>query len=306
MLLEISNNSSSIMRSCQKKYYWTYIKGLKPKKKSTALTLGGVLHAAFDMHYNKFSASEVLQYIKFIMDEQISKNQDMAEDLLLAKYILIGMWTNYPLNLDDFVNIEPEKEFRVNVPNTRGLVFVGKIDGLITDKSGKIWVRELKTTSQTFQQFESKVRQSPQGTGYIWACRQMGIPVQGVIYDYVKKPLLRRGVSETIDGFGQRIISDYATRPDMYYKRHFSYRIEEELRLFEEDLKQVSKDIRTRSKDGKWYRNPDQCWNYNQECPFLRICFKENPSEFVVEANYDQKATKDKGGNEKDGGSAEV
>lgn len=294
--LEISNNSSSIMRSCQKKYFWTYVEGLRPLKKSAALSLGSILHAAFDMHYKNFTALEVMQYINDTMDAQIAKADPIAaEDLSLIKYTLTGMWMNYPFKLDAFSKIEAEKEFRIKVPGTYGLVFVGKVDGLVTDLNGKMWVRELKTTSQTFQQFESRVRQSSQGTGYIWAMRSLGYPVQGVIYDYIKKPLLRKGVNEDVGTFGARIVNDYSSRPDMYYKRHHSYRLDEELALFENDLRQVAKDIRRRSKDGQWYRNPEQCWNFNSECPYLKICFRKVPDLLTVELYYERKPTIFKG-----------
>lgn len=289
-MLEISNNSSSIMRSCQKKFYWHYIEGLKPMRKPTALSMGSVLHEAFDMYYNNFPVVDVLKYIKDTMDATISKQSPSeVEESILVKYILVGMWMSYPFKLDQFSKIEPEKEFKVRVPGTRGILFVGKIDGLVTDLNGKMWVRELKTTSQTFQQFETKSKHSSQGSGYIWAMRKLGYPVEGIIYDFVKKPLLRKGINENIDQFGARIINDYSTRPDIYYKRHFSYRTKEELELFEEDIRSVANDIRRRKKDEKWHRNQDQCWNYNSECPYLKICFSKVPDPLTVQLYYQSK-----------------
>ena len=81
-MLEISNSSTSIFKSCQKKYYWKYIEGLSPYKKSTSLTLGSIIHNAFDMYYNGFHDEEVVKYIKNVCDEQVSKaSPDEVEDL---------------------------------------------------------------------------------------------------------------------------------------------------------------------------------------------------------------------------------
>lgn len=297
-MLELSNNSCSIMRGCQKKYYWNYIEGLRPLRKSSALSLGSVLHQAFDMYYNNFTIIEVLKYINDTMDEQLAKaSPTEVEEIFLNKYILTGMWSSYPMKLDGFSKIEPEKEFRIKVPGTRGIIFVGKVDGLVTDVNGRMWVRELKTTSQTFQQFEVKARHSSQGTGYIWAMKKLGFPVNGVIYDFIKKPLLRKGINENIHQFGQRIIADYKARPDIYYKRHHTYRINDDLEMFENDLRSVAYDIRRRNKDNKWHRNPDQCWTYNSECPYLKICFNKTPDPLTVQLYYDKKQTINKGSN---------
>lgn len=296
-MLEISNNSTSIMRSCQQKYKFTYIDGLKPIRKSSALTLGGVLHEAFDMYYNNFPTTDVLTYIHDTMNNQIAKSgPEELEDITINKYILTGMWGSYPFKLDGFKKIEPEKEFRIKVPGTKGIVFVGKVDGLVTDLNDRMWVRELKTTTQSFSQFEVKSRRSTQGTGYIWAMRKLGYPVEGLIYDYVKKPLLRKGTSEDMNGYGMRIVNDYKLRPDIYFKRHNSYRTNDDLEIFENDLRQCAYDIRRRANDGKWYRNPDQCWNYNSECPYMKICFQKAPDPLTVQLYYEQRPTISKGG----------
>lgn len=295
-MLEISNNSSSIMRSCQMKYKWYYIDGLKPVKKSSSLSLGSLLHQSFEMFYNGFNIIDVVKYIADTMDEEIAKaSPTEIEDLTISKYTLVGMWVHSPFKLDGFSKIEPEKEFRIPIPGMRGVLYVGKIDGLVTDLKGKLWIRELKSTSLPFHMFEAKSRYSAQTTGYVWAMRQLGIPVVGIIYDYIKKPLLRKNVREDMHQFGNRIIKDYQTRPDIYYRRHQSYRTNDDLGLFENDLRSVARDIRNRAKDRRWHRNTDQCWNYNQQCQYYPICFQQQPDALSLQLLYEQKDTQNKG-----------
>lgn len=296
-MLEISNNSTSIMRSCQKKYYWNYVEGLRPIRKLNVLSLGTILHKAFEIYYDRADSNLAWTHIKdACIDLLATSAPEDAEDIRTMQYTLTGMWQYHPFKLSDFKSIEPEIEFRIRVPGTRGIVFVGKIDGLVTDLNGRKWVRELKTTSQAFSQFEVRSRQSSQGTGYIWAMKQLGIPVEGVLYDYIKKPLLRKGVNETMDAYGQRIMYDYGNRPDVYYKRHPSYRPDVELHMFEQDLRQVAFDIRKRTHDNAWHRNTDQCWNFNSECPYLKICFKNPPDPMTVQVYFNRKPTVNKGG----------
>lgn len=283
--MKISVSSLSTIRNCPMKYKWSYIDGYKPFKKSNALTLGSVLHSAFAMHYNNFSNEEVVKYIKDTMDQEIAKSSpEEAEDLVTAKYTTLGMFIYYPKDLSYFKNIIPEKEFIVELfPGTQ---FSGFVDGLVVDEKNRLWVRELKTTSMSFQQFEKRSKTTVQGTGYIWAMQKLGFPVVGIMYDFIKKPLLRKGVKDDVHSFGYRIMDDYKTRPENYFKRHFSYRNKEELDLFEEDLIKSAKEMNYRRETNDWCRNQDQCWNYNSECPYLKICFQKQPDPLTIQLFY--------------------
>jgi hypothetical protein len=292
-MLEVSNNSLSILRACPKKYEWHYIHGLTPFKKSHHLSLGSILHQAFDMHYKGFTADDVLNYILVTIDEEIAKaSPEESEDLVNVKNTLLGMWIYYPKNLSAFASIQAEKEFRI--PIGKDIVFVGKIDGLV-EKDGKLWIRELKTTSMSFEQFEKRSLNASQGTAYVWAMQKLAYPVQGIIYDFVKKPLLRKGRNETIDQFGSRIINDYKERPSEYFKRHYSYRSPEAIELFEKDLISSLAELQTRIDLVSWPRNPDQCWNFNSECPFRKICFTKEPDPLTLDLYFEKKPTVNKG-----------
>jgi len=299
-MLEVSNNSINIYRSCPKKYQWRYIKGLTPYKKSTALSLGSIVHNAFDMYYNKFSEKEVLEYIVKTADEEIAKAPpEIAEDLLVMKYTAIGMWVNYPKDLSVFSEIEPE--LFLDIKFGRGVNLVLRLDGLVK-VDGKLWVRELKTTGMNFSQFEKRCETSPQCSTYTYAARKYGFPVEGVIFDFVKKPLLRRHVQENKEQFGKRISGDYRDRPQFYYKRHYSYRSKETLDLFEEDLRTTVKDLKRKCRRVKgvqveeWSRNPDNCWNFNTACPYMPICFQKNPDNLTIDLFFKKDAINPKKG----------
>ena len=293
-MLEISINSTSIMRGCPMKYRWRYIDGLVPYKKSSQLSLGSVVHSAFNMYYNRFSDEEIVAYIAKTMYEEISKcSPSESEDLVISKYTALGMWMNYPKDLSCFSSIKPEMEFRF--PVVDDIEFVGKVDGLV-EKDGKLWVRELKTTALSYSQFENRAKTSPQATGYIWGMRRLGHPVVGVIYDYIKKPLLRKNKSEDMHQFGHRIVEDYKNRPNEYFKRHYSYRSDEDLNIFEKDMIQVAKEIQRHSKANDWYRNPDSCWNFNSECPYKKVCFQSVPDSLTVQLYFTKQPSINKGG----------
>lgn len=288
-MLKISHSSASMARSCPKKYWWHYIKGLIPIRKSNALALGSVVHEAFDMYYNKFPNQEVVKYIIDTMNDQIANvTPDEQEDLTIAKYTALGMWEYFPnKNLAEWDEYRSEKEFEVRLGNMRNVKFVGRSDRLLK-KDGKWWIGELKTSGLPFSSFQNRAQVSDQVTAYVYAWQQLGVPVQGVIFDFIKKPLLRKHVKDTASDFAKRILEDYRTRPDFYFARHYEYRSATDVSIWLEDIKSQVKEIRDIWK-GKVRRNPDNCWNYNAECPYKKICFQEKADTLTVSLYFTKK-----------------
>ena len=288
MTLEISHSSCSLARACPQKYKWHYIDGLRPIKKSNALTLGTIIHDAFDMYYKNFSFDDVTAYIRNTMDAQInSASLPDQEDLQVIKFTALGMWTNYPnLNLSEFQEIRSEEEFKVRLGNMRNVKFVGKSDRLVK-KDGKWWIGELKTSGLPYQTFKNRMFVSDQVTAYVYAWKQLGYPVQGVIFDFIKKPLLRKGINEDCLSFACRIMKDYQERPDNYFSRHFEYRSDKDVERWLEDMKHAVRAIR-RIWKGDTFRNTDNCWNYNSECPYKKICFADEIDQLTLDLYFEK------------------
>jgi len=279
-MLTISNNKSGIARSCWKKYDWRYNHLLTPIRKSSALTLGSAIHNAFDMYYNGFSVGEVIKSISDSFDTDIANvGIEEQEELVTARYTAIGMFAHFPFkDLGKFEEIQSEKKFSVKLGKLRGVRFEGRTDGLVK-KDGKWWVRELKTTGLNQRQFNERISTSSQSTGYMYAMRQMGYPVVGTLYDYIKKPLLRKRVSEDMHDFAKRILADYQLKPDMYYGQLFSWRNESEMKIWEDDMIALVQDMRRRK---NYPRNTDNCYMYNWECDYKKICFEAQPDPLMV------------------------
>ena len=289
--MDLSYNNGSTFRGCQKKYYWRYIEHLEPVVRLPSLTLGAVLHEGFDLFYKGGSDQEVYQYLADKFNEEIAKQEvSDQEDLLIARYIALGMWWNYPYKKEKYDQVSSEEHFEI--PLLDGVRFVGKVDGRV-HQHGNWWVRELKTTGLTQRQFEGRCGTSAQATGYVYGMVKLGYDVKGVLYDYIKKPILRKGVNETADDFGRRIMKDYKDRPKLYYARHMSYRTPQDLRLFEEDTVRLAEDILETTKSGKFYRNMDQCWNFGAECPYAKICFADKPDQLTLELYFNRKEVKE-------------
>jgi len=293
-MLELSYNNGSTFRSCQKKFYWRYVEHLEPVIKLPSLTLGAVLHDGFDQFYKGMADTDVYHFIGQKFNEEISKQEvSDQEDLLVAKYIALGMWLNYPYKkLKEYDSIESEERFEV--PLCEGVKLVGKVDGRIA-QYGNWWVRELKTSGLSQRQFEGRCQTSAQGTGYVYGLTKMGYDIKGIMYEYIKKPILRKGVNETADEFGRRIMHDYKTRPKLYYNRYLSYRTPTDLSNFEEDTIRLAEDIIIKLANGKFYRNLDACWTFGAVCPYEKICFTDKPDTLTVQLYFNKKEVRNGG-----------
>ena len=284
--IELSHSSIALAQSCWKKWYWKYVEKLTPLKQSDALTLGRFIHSAFDMHYSGFTKQEVVDWITKTADEEIAKAiPEDVESLTVIKYTVLGMWLFFPFQqYGTFANIKPEVSFRIKP--AYALYFRGRIDGLVDD--GKKWIRELKSTGLTFNQFERRSLISPQATDYTLAMKVLGHDVEGVMYDYIKKPLLRKRVNDTQETFGRRIMEDYRDRPEIYFNRHYVYRKDFELKRRLDLIINLGKEVRSRIRTNNFPRNMGSCFNFNAECPYAKICHCEKPDPLTVQVYFER------------------
>ena len=292
MILNLSYSSTADARSCTKKFYYKNILGLEPRATTSALTVGSTVHECFEMYFNKHTPQEITQHIEDVYKEGLTTATEAEQErMLIDKYTCLGVWANYPFSEMEFEEVIPEKNFKVRLGNLLGVYLKGRVDGLVK-RQGKWWIREVKTTSMDKRAFQSRASVSYQAAGYMYGVgKETNTPVCGVVYDMIKRPLLRRGVRETAQAFGERILADYfkPDKKEMYYDRYFSYRTEKEIVEFEKDMVILAKDLRRRIRCNDWFRNTDNCFTFNSECPFRKICWEDNPDPGLIEALYERR-----------------
>jgi hypothetical protein len=290
-MIELSASRLSVFKGCPWKYKLKYIDKLDPiQHTGKEISVGSVVHDAFYLHYNGVSPDDIKSFICKSFDEQISKSELVDhEDYTIARWIALGMYVHYPWVNDDFATVLAEESFKVRVRKKYGVRLIGYIDRIV-EQNGSIMIGETKTTGMSQEMFEQRCQVAEQASAYIYGARAKGIPAVGVMYDIIKRPQLRKRVNETADDFGQRIFVDYADKEKkkMYFARHYTYRNEEQLRLFEEDIIKTVDELRWRTKHNAWYRNTDDCFNYNRECPYRKICFCEKPDQLTLQLFYKQ------------------
>lgn len=283
MRLHISSSSLSDAQMCRKKFYYSHILGYRPKKVSRSLSIGKVIHECFDMHSR--GEQDIIKHIEQSYNMPVSDLE--VERQLVDKYTVLGMWVNYPHATVDFKTVKSEFEFMVPLDGLRGVTLRGRVDGVV-QHNGKLWIREFKTTSWDMAEYERKASVSSQGAAYIYGVsKYLGVEISGIIYDILKKPRLRKRVSDTSQDFADRIYQDYKDRPEFYFPpRYMSYRSSKEIAEFEKDTVVLTKDLRRRIKHKDWYRNTDSCYAFKSECPYKTICWDDNPDNGLIDSLY--------------------
>lgn len=293
--MHISNSMMTTAKQCWKKYEWRYLMNLEPIEQRQALNLGKVVHAALEMYYKGFKDNEIIAYIDAAFNESRAKVEvSEVEDVDIAHAIAKGMWLGFQKDKDTFQEMQSEKKFSVPF-KTRGVKYGLSVDGImdgLAKKDNRWWVRETKTTSLNRRQFKERMDVSEQASMYVWAARKLGFDVQGVMYDGIHKPLLRKGVNESTSAFCDRIVKDYCdpSRREMYYQREYVYRSPVDIKHFETDLNAFRKDLIEKSKGG-CYRNHNSCVAFNSDCQYRRICFDEKPDILTLQLFYKQRET---------------
>lgn len=198
--LTISNNSTSIARTCWRKFELQYCEGLKPKAKSHHLHTGTIVHDAFNRRYSGEAVMDTLNWIHTEFNTLIkAADPENEEDLIVAKHTSLGMFEFFPADLFQFADIQSEKEFEVELVKSPHITLNGRVDGDVTINSGinvpkQFWVREFKTTGIGLRQFKGMINVSYQPSGYIFGLSMLEQrKYEGVIYDVIRKPFFVSG-----------------------------------------------------------------------------------------------------------------
>jgi len=200
MLKTISPSQMDAM-SCRFAWHLAYPMGYKPRRVSSALSLGIGVHEALDYYYSekghprerfKVWSDEKIKSINPQYDDDIQKMHDIQD---LGTAMLNGYYDLYD-GKDDFDIIATEQTLSrpIPIPSTGArshCKLVARLDGLVRDhETGKLWSLEHKT----FRSFSlSQLELNQQFTAQIWLgqglAKSMGIdePVVGVIYNGLRK-----------------------------------------------------------------------------------------------------------------------
>jgi len=239
----------------------------------------------------------------------------------LNRAMFQGYVTHYAT--EPFLIVAVEKEFAAPLVNpatgrqSRTFAMRGKVDLLVQMiGAGEFYIVEHKSAAQISGDYIDKLPLDLQVALYAhYLAQDMGIVISGVIYDVVGKAKLKQGEGETEEEFAARraeLIAksktgtssakrkmpesdeEYAARLAEKYDDPAMY-CRETLLLSQDDIREtvaevweLSQQIIVARREGKWWRNTDQCFGINRTCPYFPLC-RSNDSPNVLENFYCRK-----------------
>lgn len=286
-MITITNSELSTIKRCERNHYYRYVMLRTVAGRAQALADGTAVH-------------------EWLEDFWLPGNGQRIPSSPGLRALCKGYQARY-LN-DNYETLAVEKELTFTINENIRIAL--KLDGLIRDADGKLWVLEHKTSSQDTSagsQYWQALRIDTQISTYVLACHVNGIEVEGVLYDVLDKPRLKqlqatpeadrkytkakkdqpsrlyagqRDTDETDGEFEARVIADIAEDPDKYYRREF-------IRVSDEQITEAAGELRewalravmNAGRVNLPVRNSAGCMKWGRLCDYFPVCSKATQIE---------------------------
>ena len=188
--------------SCRRKHTFMYREGLKPQRKSLALSYGSAFHRGLALWYSGKDKNEVLAVANEVFDDDDEMTEypdEWSEKREFLAASLRGHLTAYMTNWPQTEWAEVvavEHSFEVMIED---VPIAGIVDGIVKDQHGYHWLLEHKTAGSLEAPFHLSF--DLQVSFYLLAMRALedtpmenGTPyphVVGVLYNVCRKPGIR-------------------------------------------------------------------------------------------------------------------
>lgn len=289
-------------KDCRRKAKLRYVDGLQALERERPLRIGGVFHRGLEL-LREHGIEEIIGVSRLLS----------GPDRILVRVMLESYaqhWAD-----DGLVDVAVERVFDGPITNprtgavSRKCVLAGKIDRIVRDRSGRIWLKESKTASTMENGYLEKLWTDSQTLYYVHAARRfLGIEVVGVIYDIslkcgleqrteesvedfearkltLKEPKrAKRRTAETDSAFEARVREWYASRPAFHREELLISK--DRLEDLEHELWDLHLAYLEALRTGRFYQNTGHCFLWNRRCSYFPICRSSgNPS--VIQNFYE-------------------
>jgi hypothetical protein len=270
----LSHTRLGVFLSCQEKFRWKYVERLEPAVKSAPLTMGAAFahatetgdpQAGYDMLVEERDALA----IEYGGNPWIVVPTD--QDAQLQATIVLAASTAYLERFGTRARREVEYRQRIRNPITgypsRSFDVMARVDGI----DGDVLIED-KLVSKVEAATERTLlldRQTTLGRYLHWRCT--GETIREVRYRKTRKPQIKQRQNESFDAYCERIIDDYATRPEFYIFEWVLFRDSDDFLRLEHELWAWCEQIRAASRAGVFPRNSAACLDYGG-CELLPLC----------------------------------
>lgn len=228
-MAHINQSQVKLWRRCQRQWWYRYDQKLIPKVRDRPMHIGSWLHACLEWHYRvgdwRVGHDQYVEdYNKLFEEERRSLDGKSGEPLpQQIERIMAGYLFRY--QDDGWKVLAVEKDWRSPVRFRNGdgtlneILLGGKVDLVIEDRDGLVWVVDTKSTQKipvlaSFHAMDPQLILYPWGLqrDHEWAEVLQGRPIAGVIFNYARsKPptVPKLNKDRTISKVA--IVTDYLT-----------------------------------------------------------------------------------------------
>lgn len=185
--LEVTSQSmTKCFRRCPLQFKYKYLDELSPRIVSKPLTRGKWFHSLLETYYDPEAEQtweEVHKRMTIGFSKLFDEEKEALGDLPREMDQLMRSYLWHYAEDSSWIVHEVEKTIEVDLPNVPGVRLKLRLDALIEDEFG-LWLVDHKT-HKTIPQHTDRLLdiQSPL---YVWACHQVGIPVHGFKWNYIR------------------------------------------------------------------------------------------------------------------------
>jgi len=304
--LLLTYSSATMHDWCPRRYYWRYERGLINAAKIPAVETGTLFHAGVAVLHDRGLSDKSLELAlkatypkKPTLKEELrawKKNPPVpTEAAILARFLLERYASHYGNpDLPRFKSLGAEQTFRADLPAAEELAgtpveFAGKIDWLVDDERGELWVVECKTAAIIDTEYLGKLPLDRQVTAYLIGAKVLlGREPNGVIYDVCGKPRTYRRAGEDYSMYLERAKLDYGMAPATFFARQRCVRDEQQSATYLESLCYKARLILEARNSGYWDMHTDACFLRNRQCPYTALCIEGETDRVLL--GYERKA----------------
>lgn len=285
--LGIDNTKRSCFTQCPKKYYWQFVRHLKPLKGSTALRFGSTYHAFQEEYRRQKIAGADVQYCKAnaaikaleMWDKETNCGQLYEHDYrtfmlcLEVFHSYLKFYTN-----GDFIPKMAEHVFSIPFLEREEFVinFEGKIDliGHLYDDP-QLSVIDDKTTGYTVYHVFAEKR--AQLMGYCWVAHKLH-PDFSTLQAYINLAYVKESVTKKK---GSVVTTEFHRMPYLYSVKD----IENWHTMMMGECERIYKAHIT----SNFYPVFESCQTKYGACDYITLCGMTNPDEGYIKANFIEK-----------------
>ena len=289
-------------------YDLKYNRNLEQIEKPLYFRIGGAFHTGVELYRKGSSISKAIVEAK--------SGFSNIDNATIVAAMLTGWHKNTKEFYRDYEVIEVEMEFEYRYAfGVKDYFIAGVIDALVRDKQGRVFILENKPTSDTLERFTDRLWAARQGLLYHWALRQLGYQVDGVIYDVIKKPTMKRRLAtpvdkrkykkpnkdgviqiyagqreedETADAYYDRLLEFYGENKGDLFAQEVMTHTPAQMEAMDDDFKGILNEYLGHVNRKEWPRSLGACHAWNRTCEFQPYCGAGN-NEVILQTLFKER-----------------